>query len=81
VSWKLENSIRLKSDRFATLENVNDNKDINMDWENITENIQILAKRVQVCMNGSNIFHGLIRIFRFFRSKEEAKKQWVQDQN
>jgi len=46
VSWKLENSIRLKSDQFATLENVNDNKDINTDWENITENIQISAKRV-----------------------------------
>jgi len=46
VSWNLENSIRLKSDRFAALENVNDNKDLNRDWENITENIHISAKRV-----------------------------------
>jgi len=29
---------------FAALENLNDNKDVNRTWENITVNIQISAK-------------------------------------
>jgi hypothetical protein len=32
------------SNRFATLENLNDNKDINKAWENIKENIKSSAK-------------------------------------
>jgi len=32
------------TNRFATLENVNDDKDVNRTWENIKENIQLSAK-------------------------------------
>ena len=32
------------SNSFAALENLNDSKDINKDWENITENIKTSAK-------------------------------------
>jgi len=32
------------SNRFAALENLSDNKDINWAWENINENIKTLAK-------------------------------------
>ena len=32
------------SDKFAALENLIDNKDINRAWENIQENIKISAK-------------------------------------
>jgi len=32
------------SKSFASLENLNDSKDINKDWENITENIKTSAK-------------------------------------
>jgi hypothetical protein len=32
------------SNRFAALENLIDNKDINRSWENITENIKTSAK-------------------------------------
>jgi hypothetical protein len=34
------------SNRFAALENLNNNEDINRSWENITENIKTTAKRV-----------------------------------
>ena len=33
------------SNRFATLENLNDGKDINRAWEKIKENIKTAAKR------------------------------------
>ena len=33
------------SNGFAALENLNDNKDINRSWENITENIKTSAKK------------------------------------
>jgi len=32
--------------RFATLEKLNDSKDINRDWESIKENIKISAKNI-----------------------------------
>jgi len=32
------------TNRFATLENLNDNEDVNRIWENIKENIQTTAK-------------------------------------
>ena len=37
------------TNRFATLENLND--DVNRTWENIRENIQTSVKRVWVCVN------------------------------
>ena len=37
--------------RFAVLENLKDEEDINGTWESIRKNIQSLAKRVWVCTN------------------------------
>ena len=37
--------------RFAALENLNDEEDINRTWENIKENTKPQRKRVWVCMN------------------------------
>jgi len=46
MSWRLGNSIRLRlPNRFAALENLSDDKDINRAWENIKENIKTSAKK------------------------------------
>ena len=39
------------TNRFAALENLNDDEDVNRTWENIKENIQNSAKRVWLCRN------------------------------
>jgi len=39
------------TNRFAALENLNDDEDVNRTWENIKENIQNSAKRVWFCRN------------------------------
>jgi len=44
MSWRLGNYWNKVSNSFAALENLNDSKDINKDWENITENIKTSAK-------------------------------------
>jgi len=45
MSWKLEISIRLRSQtRFAALENLSHSDDINRVWVNIKENIKTSAK-------------------------------------
>jgi hypothetical protein len=36
---------------IAALKNLSDNEDINRAWENIIENIKILAKEILVCTN------------------------------
>ena len=45
MSWKLGNSIRQISNRFAALENISDSEDINRTWENIKQNIKTSVKR------------------------------------
>jgi hypothetical protein len=43
------------------LQKANSSEDINRAWENIKENIKTKKqKKVRVCMNGSNINHGLV---------------------
>jgi hypothetical protein len=47
VSYRLENSYQIQiSNRFAVLENLNDMKDIIRAWENIKENIKLVAKEI-----------------------------------
>jgi hypothetical protein len=41
--WRKKYQIKI-SNKFAALENVSDNEDINGDWENIKENIKTSAK-------------------------------------
>jgi len=46
------------TNRFAALENLNVDEDVNRAWENVKENIKISS---QVCTNRSSINHGLIK--------------------
>jgi len=39
------------SNRFSTMENLNDSKDISRAWWNTEENIKISAKDSKICMN------------------------------
>jgi hypothetical protein len=48
------------SNRFAALEDLNAEVEINTTWETIRENIKISA-RVWVVMNRSSISHGLMK--------------------
>jgi len=43
MDFRKQNQIEI-TNRFATLENLNDDEDINSVWENINENIKISAK-------------------------------------
>jgi len=68
------------TNRFAALENVNDNKDVNRTWENIKENIQTSAKE-------SLGLHELNQnkpwfdeeCLGFLDHRKRAKMQWIQD--
>ena len=43
MSWRIEYQIEMTK-RFATLENLSDDEDINRVWENIKKNIKTSAK-------------------------------------
>jgi len=68
--------------RFAALENLNDDKDINRTWENIKDNIQTSAK-------DSLGLHELKQhkpwfdeeCLGFLDQRKQAKMQWIQDTN
>ena len=68
--------------KFATLEKLNDCKDINRAWENIKENIKSSVK-------GSPGLYELKQhkpwvdkeCLRFLDQKKQPKMQWVQDAN
>ena len=49
------------TNRFAALENLNVDEDVNRVWENIKENTKPQLKRAWVCTNGSSINHGLTK--------------------
>jgi hypothetical protein len=49
------------TNRYAALENVSEDEDINGAWESIKENIKTSATEGLVCMKGSSINHGLMR--------------------
>ena len=76
-----QNQIEI-SNRFATLENLSDNEDINRAWENIKENIKTSSKE-------SLGLYGLKQhkpwfdkeSLRFLDQRKEAKMQWLQDPN
>jgi len=70
------------TNRFAALENLNDNEDVNRTWENIEENIQISTKE-------SLGLHELKQKKPWFDEEclgfldqwTRAKMQWIQDQS
>jgi len=68
------------TNRFASLENLNDDEDVNRTWENTEENIQTSAKE-------SLGLHGLKQnkpwfdeeCLGFLHQRKRAKIQWIQD--
>jgi len=68
------------TNRFAALENLNNDEDVNRTWENIKENIQTSAKE-------SLGLHKLKqhkpwfdeKCLGFFDQRKRAKMQWMQD--
>jgi hypothetical protein len=49
------------TNNFVTLENLEDNGDINRVWDTIRENVNILTKKILIYCNQSIINHGLMR--------------------
>jgi hypothetical protein len=54
------NQVTIKN-KFAALENLKDNLDVNRAWDTIRENIKFQPKRVSVIVNQSVINSGLMR--------------------
>ena len=68
------------TNRFAALENLNDDKDVNRTSENIKENIQTSAKE-SLGLNGFKQ-HKLWfdeECLGFLDQRKQAKMQWIQD--
>jgi len=49
------------TNRFAALENLDDDEEVNRTWENIKRITKPQRKRVWVCTNGSRINPGLMK--------------------
>jgi hypothetical protein len=70
------------TNRFAAVENLNDDEDVNRTWENIEENIKTSAKE-------SLVLHELKQhkpwfdeeCLGFLDHRKRAKMQWIQDPN
>ena len=68
------------TNRFATLENLNDDEDVNRTWENIKENIQTSAKE-SLGMHELNQNKPWFdeECSGFLDRRKRAKLQWIQD--
>jgi len=68
------------TNRFAALENVNDDEDVNRTWENIKENIQTSAKEsLGVHELNQNKLWFDEECLGFLDQRKRAKMQWMQD--
>jgi len=68
------------TNRFAALENLNDDEDVNRTWENIKENIQTSAKEspdLQELNQNKPWFDE--KCLGFLAQRKQAKMQWMQD--
>jgi len=68
------------TNRFAALENSNDDRDVNRIWENIKENIQTSAKEslgLQELKENKPWFDE--ECLGFLDQRKQAKMQWIQD--
>jgi len=66
--------------RFAALENLDDNEDVNSTWENIKENIQTSAKEslgLHELKQNKPLFDK--ECLGFLDQRKRAKMQWIQD--
>jgi hypothetical protein len=70
------------SNRFAALENLNDNEDVNRTWENIKENIKLSTKEslgLYELKQHRPWFYGEVLLFLVLMKK--VKMQWLRDPN
>ena len=68
------------TNRFAALENLSDNKDINRAWESIKENIKTSAKEsLGMCKLEQHKPWFDEKCLGFLHQRKEAKMQWVED--
>ena len=66
------------TNRFVALENLSDREDINRAWENIKDYIKPSARQSRSAWSEAE--YTMVRwMFRYFRSREEAKMQWIHD--
>jgi hypothetical protein len=77
----LKNSIRLQSEtKFAALENLEDSGDINGAWDNIRENINILAEEsLEYCESKLHKLWFNDECSKLVDRRKQAKLQWLQD--
>jgi hypothetical protein len=67
--------------KFAALENLDDNRDINRAWETIRENISISAKEsIGLCESQSYKTWFDEECLKLVDRRKQAKLQWLQDQ-
>ena len=67
------------SNKCAALENLSDGEDINRTWKNIKGYIKSSAKKSLGLHELKQHKTWLMKTLRFFRSRMQAKMQWVQD--
>jgi hypothetical protein len=65
--------------KFAALENLHDNGDINRAWETIRENIKISAESIRLCESKSYKPWFSEECLRVVDRRKQAKLQWLQD--
>jgi hypothetical protein len=71
--------VRIKN-KFAALENLDDNGDINRAWETIRENIRILAKEsTRLCESKSYKQWFDEECLKLVDRRKRAKPEWLQD--
>ena len=68
------------SNRFADLENLNDNQDVNRVWENIKENIKTSAKE-RLCLQEWKQHKPWVdkECVDILDQRKQAKMQWIQN--
>ena len=77
MTWRLGNSIRLRSQTGLQLQNLNDSKDINGAWENIKEDIKSLGL-YQLKQYKPQFDEGCSQ---FLDQRMQGKMHWLQDPN
>jgi len=83
MSWRLEKKYQIEiSDRFAALENLNDNQDINRAWKNIREIIKTSAKEspgLYELKQHNRSFEEESLVHSYLDHRKQAKMRWLHD--
>jgi len=80
MSQSLGNSIRLRLKEVLTLENLNDDEDVNMTWVNINGNMQISEEKIlgQHELKQNKLWFDEEYLC-FLEQRKRAKMRWMQD--